>query len=152
MSEIIIRQATLQDIDALIPLYTGFYQEVTTRVREASRNGEAFREETAFEQPEQKLSVVGLVVSHEAEARRLLRLILESELATIFVAERAGKLIGFIEVALQQSHPGLLSVNQRSGPGYPGSFWLSDPSYIKEGVGRSLMSAAFRWTQEQKAS
>ncbi len=146
MDTIMIRQAIPQDIDALISLYIGFHQEFTARHRDA------FREENVSKQPGGKLGIVGLVVSHEAEARRLLHVFLESEQATIFVAEREGKLVGFVEVAMQQDHPGLLSVIQRSDPGYPGSFWLSDPSYRKQGVGRSLVSAAFRWAQEQKAS
>jgi Acetyltransferase (GNAT) family len=75
---------------------------------------------------------------------------LESEEATIFVAEREGRLVGFLEVAMKQDHPGLLSVLKRSGPGYPGSFWIADPSYRE--AGRSLWAAAFQWVQEEKAS
>jgi GNAT superfamily N-acetyltransferase len=142
----IIRQAIPQDIDALISLYIGFHQEF------AARHKDAFREENVSKTTQGKLGIVGLIVSHEAEARRLLHLFLKSEQATIFVAEREGKLVGFIEVAMQQDHPGLLSAIQRSGPGYPGSFWLSDPSYRKQGVGRALVIAASRWAQEQKAS
>ena len=116
MDTIMSRQALPQDIDALISLYIGFHQEFTARHRDA------FREENVSKQPGGKLGIVGLVVSHEAEARRLLYVFLESEQATIFVAEREGKLVGFVEVAMQQDHPSLLSVIQRSDPGYPGSF------------------------------
>jgi len=144
MEKIVIRQATPSDIEGLIPLYIGLYKQFTTHGFDASASSEASLS------PTNKLGIVGLVAFDEAEARRLLRMFLESEEATIFVAEREGKLVGFLEVAMKQDQPGLLSGLSRSGPGYPGSFWVSDLSYRE--AGRSLWAAAFQWVQEQKAS
>jgi GNAT superfamily N-acetyltransferase len=146
MEKIVIRHATPSDIEGLIPLYLGLHKQLTARSMSASASS------NAPGLPENKLGIVGLVASDEAEARRLLRTLLNSEEATIFVASQEGALVGFLEVAMKQDHPGLLSVVQRSGPGYPGSFWITDPSYIQQGVGRWLYTAAFQWVQEQKAS
>lgn len=144
MEKIVIRQATPSDIEGLIPLYIWLYKQFMTRGFDASASSEAPLS------PTNKLSIVGLVASDEAEARRLLRMFLDSEEATIFVAEQEGRLVGFLEVAMKQDHPGLLPVQKRSGPGYPGSFWIVDSSYRE--AFRSLWAAAFQWVQEKKAS
>ena len=140
MEKIVIRQATPSDIEELIPLYVGLHKQLTTH---------DFDDTKIPKQPEKQLGIVGLVASDDkAEARRLLHTFLDSEEATIFVVEQEEKLVGFLEVAMKQDHPGLLSVLKRSGPGYPGSFWISDPSY--NAAGRSLWAAAFQWVQEQR--
>src|SRR5579884_2082937 len=123
MEKIVIRQATLADTEGLISLYIELYKQFTSHGFDPSVSSEASLS------PTNKPGIVGLVASDEAEARRLLRMFLESEDATIFVAEREGKLVGFLEVAMKQDHPGLPSGLSRSGPGYPGSFWVSDLAY-----------------------
>jgi hypothetical protein len=142
MEKIVIRQATPLDIEGLIPLYVGLHKQFTTH------GFDAFSEAKARKLPENKLGIVGLVASDEAEARRLLRMFLDSKEATIFVAAQEERLVGFLEVALKQDYPGLLSGLSRSGPGYPGSFWIADPSYRE--AGKSLWAAAFQWVQEHK--
>lgn len=142
MEKIVIRQATPLDIEGLLPLYVGLHKQLTTH------SIDSFGEAKADELPEDKLGIVGLVASHEAEARRLLQTFLDSEEATIFVAVQEERLVGFLEVATKQDYPGLLSGLKRSGPGYPGSFWIADPSYRE--AGRSLWAAAFQWVQERK--
>ena len=75
--------------------------------------------------------------------------LLEDEAACILLAERAGKVVGLINVSLRESPPLSFLVPRRMGSV---DDLVVDGAARRSGVGRALMAEAETWARERGAS
>jgi ribosomal protein S18 acetylase RimI-like enzyme len=124
----IIRPATEQDIDALVPLYADFHEFHVHGVPDRLRLPDT---------------------PDEIPLRTALREILRRTDAQIFIADFENKLIGFAEIYLRLDEPHPLRVPHRYG--YLQCLLISEP-FRKSGLGKQLISSAHQWAKEQQAT
>lgn len=128
MIDTIIRLATEEDIHALLALYAAFHtfhvRGVPDRLREP---------ETAT----------------GTQVRALLATLLANPAAALYIAERAGHVVGLAEVELKrdEEHPATVSYTY----GYLQSLMVAD-GQRRSGVGARLVTAAQEWARVHGAT
>ena len=128
MNTPVIRPATEQDIDGLVPLYAEFHEFHVLGVPDRLRKPDTY---------------------DEIALRNTLRELLHRDDAKIFVVDVEGNLIGLAEVYVRQDEPHPLTVAHRYG--YLQSLIISAP-FRKSGLGKQLVTAAHHWATEHGAT
>lgn len=128
MAGLTIRQATCDDIAALLELYREFHEYHVRSVPDRLRVPERYDDEQTSEQ---------------------IRHILSSDDAAIVVAESDGQLVGLAEVYLKRDdpHPATIAYTH----GYLQSLMVTE-AMRGQSVGRQLVEAAHRWAKEHGAT
>lgn len=124
MQDVHIRQATEQDIDALLILYVELHEFHSCALPHWLRIPEVY--------------------DHTA-SRKTLKELFDKETAVIFLVEVAGKVAGLVEVYLKEDEEHPLTVAHLYG--YVQSLIVSS-DYRKQYLGKALLERAHRWTQE----
>lgn len=83
----------------------------------------------------------GSLSDHDAETRRHFQR--AEEVPVVFVADAAGRVIGFLELDYRKYAPGCAS---SPVPFIEG--WYVEPAHQRQGIGRALVEAAERWAHE----
>lgn len=124
MQDVHIRQATEQDMEALLALYVELHEFHARALPHWLRIPEVY--------------------DHTA-SREILKELFDKEMAVVFVAEVLGKVAGLIEVSLKEDEEHPLAAPHRYG--YVQSLVVS-AAFRKHGLGKALLEQAHRWTQE----
>ncbi|HEX8036704.1 MAG TPA: GNAT family N-acetyltransferase [Ktedonobacterales bacterium] len=128
MAGMTIRQATRDDIAALLELYREFHVYHVRSVPDRLRVPERYDDEQTSEQ---------------------LQPILDGDDAALFVAEDGGRLVGLAEVYLKRDDPHPAAIAYAHG--YLQSLMVTE-AMRGQGVGRRLVQAAHRWATEHGAT
>ncbi len=128
MNTPVIRPATEQDIDGLVPLYAEFHEFHVLGVPDRLHKPDIY---------------------DEIALRNTLRELLHRGDARIFVVDVEGNLIGLAEVYVRQDEPHPLTVAHRYG--YLQSLIISAP-FRKSGLGKQLVTPAHHLAKEHGAT
>jgi GNAT superfamily N-acetyltransferase len=126
MTDFIIREASIVDIDSLCRLYYEFHE---FHVRGA---------------PDRLLSLGPLAEFDRSELALGLQKILDDEKATLFVAEVAGERVGFAEVYARQDEANPMRVEYQYG--HLQSLMVLE-GFRGQGIGTALVKAAEQWAK-----